>query len=110
LRLELAPPLLGEVVLELRHEGHEVTASATMDRPATVETLRQVQAQVQQALTDQGVRVSSFEVSCRGGGQGREHSAPSPQPAPAQTAPQRATQPRTAARVARQDTLVDLYA
>lgn len=110
LRLELAPPLLGEVVLELRHERDEIAATATVDRPASLEALKLVQVQVQQVLADQGVHVGSFEVSCRDGRQGREHPAPAEQWVPDRSEPQASPQPRKAIAARASTTLVDLYA
>ncbi|MHB8997393.1 MAG: flagellar hook-length control protein FliK [Armatimonadota bacterium] len=110
LRLELAPPLLGEVVLELRHEHDEIAATATVERPASLETLKLVQVQVQQVLADQGIHVGSFEVSCRDGRQGEEHPAPAHQGWPERPEPQASPQPRRAVAARASTTLVDLYA
>jgi len=112
LRLELAPPLLGEVAVDLRHDGGVVTAHAVVSQPATEHVLRQVEAQVQQMLQAQGLRMGAFDVSTRDGGQGRampQPPLPSPPGAPLAAAvaepprpPRQA--PRTSYRV------IDLYA
>ncbi|MEI6501364.1 MAG: flagellar hook-length control protein FliK, partial [Armatimonadota bacterium] len=111
LRLELAPPLLGRVLLEIRQEGGIVTAHAVVDQPATGQVLRHVEAQVQQALEGQGLKMGAFEVSCRDGGQPRNHHAPpqfTPAPAAQPPAPDRPKRGPTSQRSA--NGVVDLYA
>ncbi|MBU0611442.1 MAG: flagellar hook-length control protein FliK, partial [Armatimonadetes bacterium] len=77
LRLRLAPPLLGEVLLDVRHDGGAVTAHAIVSLPATEHVLRQVQTQVQQLLADQGLQAGAFDLTCAysstGGGGGGSH-------------------------------------
>jgi hypothetical protein len=82
LRLALAPPLLGEVLLDIRQDNGTVTAHAIVSQPATEQVLRQVEAQVQQLLESQGLRAGGFDVTCghegppRDGGQGGDMPAP----------------------------------
>lgn len=110
LRVELAPPLLGEVVLELRHERDEIRATATVDRPATAEALKLVQTQVQQVLADQGIHVGSFEVSCRDGRQGSDNPTQSQPRTAGRSEPQVSAEPRKAAPERSTNALVDRYA
>ncbi len=70
LRLRLAPPLLGEVLLDVRHDNGAVTAHAVVSLPATEHVLRQVQTQVQQLLADQGLQARAFDITCAFAGAG----------------------------------------
>jgi hypothetical protein len=109
LRVELAPPLLGDVVLELRHEREKITATAIVDRPATAEALKMVQAQVQQVLADQGIHVGSFEVSCRDGRPGSDSRPPAQTRTTGGSEQQVSAEPRKATSES-SNTLVDRYA
>jgi hypothetical protein len=86
LRVQLAPPLLGEVVLELRHEREVVSAHAVVTNPTTAAVLRQVETQVQQLLKQHGLQSGGFEVSCRQDGAAGDQRQFAPAPEPAATA------------------------
>jgi len=84
LQLELEPPGLGacEVRLEMRDQAlHAVVIAERME---TVAALRDAEAQVRQALADQGLQVTDFDVqqgSAEGSGwSGRQTEVPAALP------------------------------
>jgi flagellar hook-length control protein FliK len=72
LRLELTPPQLGGLTLEVHHEGRQVSAFMVVDHDAAREVVAHSETQVRALLLDHGLQVTAFEVSCRDQGRGRE--------------------------------------
>lgn len=111
-RLQLTPPLMGEVEIEIVHEGLRVSAKAVVQQPGTVEVLREVETQVRHALERQGLQLSDFEVSCRDDGrrQGQPDNPaaqwPTPRHEPVRAHVQRMPRPQAHAV---SDGLVDIY-
>lgn len=110
-RLELAPPLMGEVEIEIVHEGVRVSAKAVVQQPGTVETLRAIETQVRDALERQGLQLSGFEVSCRDDGpnQGQPDRPVVPLPMPGREQERAHARPARPQAHAAPDGLVDIY-
>ncbi len=62
LRLEVHPPELGACELELAMHRHALHALVLVERPETVAVLRDAEAQIREALLDQGIQVAAFDV------------------------------------------------
>lgn len=69
LRLELSPPELGPMTLEVHHSGKAVAAYLVVDHDTARQIVTQGEAQVREALGREGLEVGAFEVFCRSGGQ-----------------------------------------
>jgi len=66
-RLKLVPESLGDVSVKLDINGSSVSASVIAQTPAAHDALVAGQAQLTRALSDAGLKLSSFNVSLAGG-------------------------------------------
>jgi flagellar hook-length control protein FliK len=66
-RLRLVPEELGDVSVKLTIEGSSVSAQVMAQTPAAHDALVAGQAQLERSLADNGLKLTSFNVSLAGG-------------------------------------------
>jgi hypothetical protein len=65
IKVQLSPPRLGPVLIEVQAESNHVSASLLVSRPETAQALRGAEGQVRDLLRDQGLAMGAFDVSCQ---------------------------------------------
>jgi flagellar hook-length control protein FliK len=70
-RIELSPPSLGTIRIQLQHTDDGLTARVITDHAATADTLSQGGDDLRRALQSAGVNLLSLNIETRGGSSGQ---------------------------------------
>ncbi|HUA47916.1 MAG TPA: flagellar hook-length control protein FliK [Solirubrobacteraceae bacterium] len=71
-RIELSPPSLGTIRIQLQRTDSGVTAHVVTDHAATADTLSQGGDDLKRQLANAGVNLLSLNIESRGGGNGAQ--------------------------------------
>ncbi|MBV9831513.1 MAG: flagellar hook-length control protein FliK [Marmoricola sp.] len=80
-KIELSPPSLGTIRIQLQHSDDGLTARVITDHAATADTLSQGGDDLRRSLQQAGINVISLDIETRGEGS-QQSQDPTPGPAP----------------------------